>query len=238
LLVSVLLAIALAFVPQAAAKAGPKAKFKVVSASGGESLTFHEESQIAGDGCIGTTSSEVSWAATRPKNLYVFVRYVSAYHRTATVLSTHRETRSFESVPLDGRATVSRSVDYQEVAGCGREPTECPKTTAKAKPFLTGTPNPRGGVYGGVDRIHLPSGLFAGICGSLAQPWAYDAEQALGTPTKFAEAIPRKQLLDRHRKVVKGSVTVKESFGGKSHGATASGAYTGHLKVKLKRLKL
>jgi hypothetical protein len=239
LLVLLTFAIALAFAPQAAAKDGLEAKFKVVSASGSEALSFHEDDAFAdGRSCSGSTSSKVSWESTRPRKLYLTVRFVSAYHRSATVLSTHRETRSFTTVPLAGKATVSRSVDYQETAACGREPTDCPETTAKARPFLTGTPNPNGGVYGGVDRIRLSGEPFNRICGSLAQPWSTDSQTALGTPTKIAEAIPRKQLLDPHRKVVKGSVAVEQSLGGKHRGATASGTYTAHLKVKLKRLKL
>jgi hypothetical protein len=238
LLVSVPFAIVLAFAMPASAKDGLAAKFKVVSASGSESLSFHEESTYRGESCVGNTSSKVSWESTRPRNLYVTVRFVSAYHRTATVLSTTRETRSFTSVPLAGTATVSRSVDYQETANCNGEPTACPETTAKARPFLTGTPNPRGGVYGGVDRIHLRGELYNRICGSLRRPWNDDSEQALGFPKKVAEVIPRKQLLDPHRKVLHGSVTVQEPIGGKHRGANASGTYTGHLKVKLKRLKL
>ena len=54
--VSVGVAVALAFAPSATAKDGLRAKFKVVSASGRASLSFHEESTIRGESCIGTTA--------------------------------------------------------------------------------------------------------------------------------------------------------------------------------------
>jgi hypothetical protein len=231
LLVFVPLAIALAFVPQAAGKVEPKAKFKVLSASGREALSFQED----GEGCVGATSSEVSWESTRPATVYVFVKRVSAFHGQATILSTDRTLQSsFEIVPLVGRATVSRSVSYQETANCQGEPTECPQTTGSAKPFLSGTPDAGGSVNGGLDIIHLPPGL--GDCDRLAYPYTYDARAALGEPEASAFAIPRKRLLDRDRKLVKGSATVEESLGGTRYGVTATGTFTDHLTIKLKRL--
>ena len=50
------MAIALAFVPQAAARPEPKAKFKVVSASGREALSFQEEGTTRhGQRCLAIT---------------------------------------------------------------------------------------------------------------------------------------------------------------------------------------
>jgi hypothetical protein len=73
---------------------------------------------------------------------HVFVKRVSAFHGHATILSTDRTLQSsFEIVPLVGRATVSRSVSYQETANCQGEPTDCPQTTGSAKRFLSGTPD-------------------------------------------------------------------------------------------------
>src|SRR5213079_827289 len=119
------LAIGLTFVPQAAAKLEPEAKFKVLSVSGREALSFQEDGETStGDRCVGTTASEVSWRSTRPETVYVFVKRVSAFHRKATILSTDRVAQSFESVPVVGKATVSRSVSYTETAGCEEEPTD------------------------------------------------------------------------------------------------------------------
>jgi hypothetical protein len=242
------LAIGLAFVPQAAAKLAPEAKFKVQSVSGREALSFQEDGQTStGTRCVGTTSSEVTWRSTRPATVYVFVKRVSAFHRKATILSADRVGQSFESVPVAGKATVARSVSYTETAGCEEEPTNCPETTAPAKPFLTGTAEPSGSVNGGLDIIHLPPGVdrSSGDAGPIAAgivgPFGNAAGFALPSPTVSAFAIPRSRLLDRKRERLKDSVTVKEPLSGTydaADQATASGTYTDHLAIKLKRLKL
>jgi hypothetical protein len=229
---------ALAFAAQAGAKDEPKAKFKVVSATGRQTLSFHEDSKGDFGNCVGSTASEVSWKTTQSRTVYVFVKYSSAFHRNTTILSTDRVGRIFEAVPIAGKATVSRSVDYQETAGCDQKPMDCPQTTSQAKLSLNGTPDAGASLYGGVDSIRLHGPLRNHFCDQLQMPFVYDARQALGTPKKVAFAVPRKQLLDQHRKVVKGSATTNESLGGKYNGATASGTYTDHFKIKLKRLKL
>jgi hypothetical protein len=232
---------ALAFAPQAAAKLEPKAKFKVLSASGREALSFQESGVTSlGDSCVGSSSSQFSWQTTRPKTVYVFVRRVSAFHGRATILSTDRVARSFEFVPLVGKATVSRSVSYTDTAGCEEEPTDCPATTAPAEPFLTGTPEAGGSVNGGLDIIHLP-GSVDSSCARLANPFGNAAGFALPSPRVSAFAIARSRLLDPKRKRVTGSATVKQPLSGTAHGAdqaTASGTYTDHLAITLKRLKL
>jgi hypothetical protein len=227
------LVVGLALAPAAAAKPVPVGKFKVVAASGSESLTFHEEDHFRGRGCVGTTTSEVSWQSTRPKKFYVFVRFLSAYHRRGTILSADRVATSYEYVPLPGNATTSTSVDYQETSDCSGDLTGCPKTTVKSKLGLLGTPNPRGGV-GEV----MPYGI-ADCAGPMpTRPWSGSADYALGKPTRFASAIPRKQLVEGHQKVLKDNVTVRQRLGGKFRGATVSGTWTNSIKLKLKRLKL
>ena len=94
------------------------------------------------------------------------------------------------------KATVSRSVDYQETAGCDQKPVDCPQTTSQAKLSLNGTPDAGASLYGGVDSIRLHGPLRNHFCDQLQMPFVYDARQALGTPKKVAFAVPRKQLLD------------------------------------------
>src|SRR5215213_8281308 len=68
-------AIGLALAPQAAARIAPKAKFRVVSASGVETLSFHEDDgdTSSSDGCVGAAESRVSWRMTRPRTVFVFL---------------------------------------------------------------------------------------------------------------------------------------------------------------------
>jgi hypothetical protein len=243
----VCMAAALTFAPQAAAVGKLKAKFKVVSASGSETLSFHEDGLTSpGERCVGTTTSKVSWRATRAATLYVFVRRVGG--RLRTTLSADRVGEAYEAVPLIGRATVSRSVSYQETAGCQEQPTDCPKTTGLAKPFLTGTPNRRGSVNGGIDVVRLPQGVDpacgAGgpIAAGIVLPFGNAAMRALLPKiTVSAFAVPRGRLLDPRRKRIKDSVTVKEPLSGavdEADQATVSGTYTDHIAITLKRLKL
>ncbi len=65
LLITASLASALSLVPQAAvaAKSDPVAKFKVLSVSGREALTFQEDGEASdGTRCSGTATSEMSAA--------------------------------------------------------------------------------------------------------------------------------------------------------------------------------
>src|SRR4051812_17367208 len=131
----VCMAVTLAFAPQAAAAGKLKGKFKV-SASGRQTLTFHEESSYLGsDGetkrCVGTTTAEASWRTTTPKTVYVFVS--GSGKRARITLSDDRVGQGFEAAHPRGKATVSRTVDYQQTAGCHRPPTACPKATGRAR---------------------------------------------------------------------------------------------------------
>ena len=107
------MAIALMFATQAAARPEPKAKFKVVSASGREALSFQEDGTTStGTRCVGTTESQVTWRLTRRVVVYVFVfRYGG---KPGTSLSTDRvgdgTTRYPSSArrPHRGQSTIRR----------------------------------------------------------------------------------------------------------------------------------
>lgn len=239
------MAAALTFAPQAAAAAKPKAKFKVVSAKGTETLSFREEGLTStGERCVGTTTSKVSWRTTRAKTVYAFVRRGGG----RTTLSADRVSQGYEAVPLIGRATVSRSVSYQETAGCQEQPTVCPKATGPAEPFLAGTSKRRGSVVGGIVAVRLPQGVDPGcgaageIAAGIALPFGNAARRALLPKfTVSAFAVPVGRLLDPRRKRIKDSVTVKEPLSAAvdfADKATVSGTYTDHIAITLKRLKL
>ena len=147
------MAIVLTFAPQATARPEPKAKFKIVSASGREALSFQEDGTTStGTRCVGATESQVRWRMTRPLIVYVFVYRYSG--RPGTSLSTDRIGERYDSVPLIGEATVSRSVDYSETAGCEETPVNCPELTAPAEPFITGTLRGPASVNAGIDIVH------------------------------------------------------------------------------------
>lgn len=241
------MAIALTFATQAAARPEPKAKFKVVSASGRESLSFREEGGTTPrTRCVGTTESQVRWRMTRPLIVYVFVyRYGG---KPGTSLSTDRVGERYDAVPLVGKATTSRSVDYSETQGCDQEPTNCPETTAPAEPFLSGTLHGPKSVNAGIDVVHAPRGFdpgcrgFGGIAFGISPPFGNAALHTLPALTVNAWAVPRRKLLNPSRKRVHDSVTVEQALSGTSDGpgdqATVSGTYTDHLAITLKRLPL
>ena len=238
---------ALAFAPQAVAAGKLKAKFKV-SASGRQTLTFHEESSYLGsDGetkrCVGTTTAEASWRATPRKPIYVFVQ--GSGKRARINLSDDRIGQGFEAAHLSGKATISRTVDYQQTAGCHNPPTACPKATGRATMYLVGTRERRGNVYAGIDEVRLPEGpdiscTVGSIFPGFTEPFG-DAGPLLPRVKGDARALARSRILDPHRKRVKDSDTFKQPFSASDpeHGAaTLSGTYTDHLKISLKRLKL
>ena len=241
------MAIALMFATQAAARPEPKAKFKVVSASGREALSFQEEGETStGTRCVGATESQVTWRLTRPVIVYVFVfRYGG---KPGTSLSADRVGERYESVPLPGEATTSRSVNYSQTDGCDGEPANCPATTAPAEPFLTGTLHGPPSVNAGIDTVHWPRGVDPScrvshpIAAGITLPFGNAAmHELLGQITASAFAVPRRRLLDPRRRRVHDSVTVEQPLSGSydaADKATFSGTYTDHLAITLKRLKL
>jgi hypothetical protein len=243
----VCIAATLAFAPQAAAVGKLKAKFKVVSASGRQTLSFHEESSYLGsDGetkrCVGTTTAEASWRTTPPKTVYVFVS--GSGKRARITLSDDRVGQGFEAAHPRGKATVSRTVDYQETAGCHDPPTACPKATGRATMYLVGTRERLGNVYGGIDKVRLPEGpdlscTVGSIFPGFTEPFG-DAGPLFPRVKGEARVLARSRILDPHRKRVKDSDTFEQPFSASDpeHGATLSGTYTDHLKISLKRLKL
>ncbi|MET0614970.1 MAG: hypothetical protein ABW142_05955 [Thermoleophilaceae bacterium] len=249
----VAIVVALALVPPAAAELQPKAKFRLVSASGREALSFQEEGTASGTTshrCVGTSTSEVRWHTTRPVTLYVYVfRYGG---KPGTSLSTDRTPERYDVTYLPGRATTSRSVNYSETAGCDGEPTNCPETTAPASPFLTGLLHGPMSVNAGIDKVRVPSGFDASCRGAaeiafgVSLPFGNAAMhlvlEAL-SETDSAWAVPRRQLLDPRRKRIHDSVTVEAPVSGTTDPAfadqaTVSGTATDHLEITLKRLKL
>jgi hypothetical protein len=240
------MAIALTFAPQAAARPEPKAKFKIVSASGRESLSFQEDGTTSsGTRCVGSTQSQVSWRMTRPIIVYVFVfRYGG---RPGTSLSTDRVGRRYNAVSLVGKATTSRSVNYSHTDGCEEQPKNCPETTAPAEPFLTGLFHGTNSVNAGIDVVHAPRGFDpscrggAGIAFGISLPFGEAAGDALSEITANARALPRRRLLDPSRRRVHDSVTIEQPVSGTVDGAeqgNVSGTYTDHLAITLKRLEL
>jgi hypothetical protein len=232
----VCMAATLAFAPQAAAVGKLKAKFKVVSASGRQTLTFHEESmEYTGERCVGTTTAEASWRTTPPKTIYVFVG--GSGKRARINLSDDRVGQAFDSARLPGKATVSRTVDYQETAGCHRPPTACPKATGRATLYLVGTRERVGNVYAGIDKVRLPEGpdiscTVGAIFPGFTDPFGSDAVPLFPRVKVYAQALARSRILDPHRNRVKDSDTVKQPF------SASDPAYTDHLAITLKRLKL
>jgi hypothetical protein len=165
--------------------------------------------------------------------VYVFLKYLSAYHRKSIVVSPDRTAVSFDYAPFVPEVTFSRSVSYTETAGCGEKPTNRPRTEERAKGGLTGTPSRRRSLFG-----HLYSVRGAAV----TPPFGSAAQNALPRSKRLAYAMPRSPLLDPKRKRLKDSVTVKEPFSRSWHNfgehATVSGTYTHHLAITLKRLKL
>jgi hypothetical protein len=178
------IAIALTSAPQAAARLEPKAKFKIVSASGREALSFQEDGTTStGTRCVGSTESEVRWRMTKPLTVYVFVyRYGG---RPGTSLSTDRVGKRYDAVPIVGQATMSRAVDYSETAGCDEEPTNCPEATAPAEPFLTGTLHGPTSVNAGIDVVHVPRGFDPSCLGYGGSRSASPHRSATSPCTRF-----------------------------------------------------
>jgi|SRR6185503_1670657 len=247
------MAIALIFVPQAAAKLEPKAKFRLVSASGRESITFQEEGTLSTyeePRCVGSSTSEVRWHTTRPVILYVYVyRYGG---KPGTSLSTDRTPNRYDVSYLPARATTSRTVSYSETAGCQSEPTNCPETTAPASPFLNGLLHGPMSINAGIDEVRVPRGFSESCRGSgsiafgVSLPFGNAAMRLVLddlSKTDSAWAVKRRDLLNPRRKRIHDSVTVEASFSGTrppefADQATVSGTATDHLEITLKRLKL
>jgi hypothetical protein len=247
--------VALAFVPSATAKLQPKAKFRIVSASGREGLSFQEEGTASGTAsprCVGTSTSEVRWRTTRPVTVYVYVfRYGG---KPGTSLSADRSPERYDLVRLPGKATASRSVNYSETAACGGEPTNCPETTVPASPFLTGLLHGPMSVNGGigVNDVNLPHGFDPSCRGAgelafgVSLPFGQAAAHLVLAKLDGADsawAVPRRQLFNPRRKRIHDTVTVETPVSATTDPAFAeqaivSGTYTDHLEITLKRLKL
>ena len=218
---------------QVASAAQPVAKFKVLAASGSETLSFQEQGvDDRGDACNGTTEWTASWRSTRPTKIYVFLKRVKG--KQSAVLSADLDPEKFDLVGLKGEGTVSLSSNYPQSVGCQSEPESCPAATGPAEPFLTGTSDPGGSVNGGVSDIRLPPG--AGAACSTFIPFPRNDEVRFDIRAS-AFVIPRSELVGK-KKRLSGSATATEQVGDSGSQATASGTFTEQLSVTLKRLKL
>jgi hypothetical protein len=234
------LVVPLLLAPQAEAKFLDQAKFKILLLSGAEALTFYEDGEGTFDPetgnyarCTGTTSSRISYRSTRPATAFVFLKRIHGAVRTN--FSPDSDPRNFDTVPMKGEATLSRSVDYQETAGCDAPPSACPVTTVPAAPIVLGTSEPSAGVGSSVTDLPGDSD-----CEGLRPPFGQASRLSLPDPTIFARVIPRAQLFNEKRKRLEGSVFVEEQLIGtydEPNDATASGTYSEEMAVTLKRLK-
>jgi hypothetical protein len=234
-------AILLTLTPAAEAKFLDQAKFKLLSMSGSEAVTFSEDSTTStGSRCVGTTSARIGFRSLERPTVYVFLKQVHGDVRT--ILAPDPDPRNFDLIYLHGEATISRSVSYQETAGCDQQapPTDCPETTVPAEPFILGTAEPSGGVGASGERtFEVPSG-YPEDCDNLTHGFG---SVGVPNPTVSTQAIPRKQLFNEKRARLEDSVAVEEPLA-KTVGppsadtGTASGTYKEELSVELKRLKL
>ncbi len=234
------LVIVLSLASAAEAKFLDQAKFKLLSLSGAEAMTWSEDSTTStGSRCVGTGSMRIGFRSTERTTVYVFLKHVHGDLRT--IVAPDPDPRNFDLVYLDGEATISRSVSYQETAGCDpqRPPMDCPETTVPAEPFIQGTAEPSGGVgASGEGTFEVPPG-YPEDCARLRSGFLI----GLPSPTVFARAFPRSQLFNEKKKRLGGSVAVEEPLAttlGPPYAdtGTASGTYTEELAVELKRLRL
>jgi hypothetical protein len=238
---------ALAFAPQAADAAKLKGKFKVLSASGRQTLTFHEDvTDFSGDRCAGTTTAEASWRARLPKTFYVFQFHSGRSARIG--LSDDRVGQVLDSAHVRAVATVVRTVDYQVTAGCRQPPTPCPGATRRATVYLTGTRERHGGsVFASIVQFAQPQGVDLSCTGfqspvfpGFTDPFGTYERQLFPRIKDAAQALSRRKVIDPHRKRVKDSDTYQLPFSANDpqNAASLSGLYTDHLEISLKRLKL
>ena len=198
--------------------------------------------------CVGTTAAEASWRTTLRKTIYVHAEPGSTRPIRLSVNRSGKDRygQNATTVFLPGEATISRTVDYQETAGCFDAPTPCPKVTVRVQVSLTGTRKRlgNGNVFGGIRKVPeslefscQASTVFPGFI----DPFGSDAVRLFPRTWVTAQALPRSRLLDRRRMRVKDSHFVEQPFSGSSPeygAATLSGNYTDRLAVSLKRLRL
>lgn len=233
------LVLALSLAPAAEAKKFlDQAKFKLLSLSGNTTLTWTEDSTSTGNRrCAGTTISRLSVRSTQQPTLYVFLK---EFHGLRTIVAPDPDFNNLDSVKLAGQARMSRSVDYQETAGCDqRPPAECPEASSNARISGT-TDDPRGGIAWFVEDTWPPG--YPESCTILDNDVPFGGTR-FERPTKFASAIPRKDLFDEKKGRLSGSVSIEEPLAqapsaGASIQGTVTANFTDELSVKLKRLDL
>ena len=240
------------------AKKSPVAKFKLLSVSGTQTHTFHEEqfdsfnydeegAQLRGSTqaptCVGTQSQSIRYHSTKPTKMFVTLRKAHGLH---TLISDKLDPDSgldFLSAP--GQMTLSRSVSYEQTRGCGSEPVECPETTFPAPVLVFGTHDPSRGISPLYDtNLDLPSGLdrscepMPGAGFGPLSPYAAAPDREI----PYLGAIPRSQIFDEKRKRLSGEDSFEFSYEtasdpGYSYQTTVTGTYGETIAVELKRLK-
>jgi hypothetical protein len=240
------------------AKSPDEAAFKLLSASGTQTHTFHEEqfdsfnydedgAQLRGSTqaatCVGTQSQSVRYHSAKPAKMYVFLRRAHGLHTLISDKPNPDSGLDFLSVP--GEMTLSRSVSYEQTRGCGSEPAECPETTFPAPVLVFGTHDPSRGISPLYDtNLDLPSGLdrscepMPGAGFGPLSPYAAAPDREI----PYLGAIPRSQIFDEKRKRLSGEDSFEFSYEtasdpGYSYQTTVTGTYGEAIAVELKRLK-
>jgi hypothetical protein len=239
------------------AKKLPEASFKLISASGTQTHTFHEEEShleyaYGEDGeqlptptsrtgtCVGTQTQNVRYHSTKPTKMYVFLREAHGLH---TLISDKPDPDSgLDYLTVPGEMTLSKSVSYEVTKACP-EPTECPETTFSAPVNVFGNHVPSGGIsplYSA--NFNLPSGLDRS-CEPRRGP-RYGPLSTHAVPPNLEEipgAIPRSELFGK-KKRLSGEDSLEFSYEtttepGNSYETTVTGTYGETIAVELKRLK-
>ena len=238
--VAVLPALILAAPSQA--KKAPVASFKLVSASGAKTQTFHEQTTHAGvASCTGTQSQSIRYRTTRPTKMYVTLREAHGLH--TLVSDTPDPDSGLDYLSAPGEMTLSRSVDYQG-EGCTSSddevpddfgPVACPQTTFPNPVLVFGTHDPSAGLSPAYDtNVDLPPGL-ARECDPLFFP--APPRELL----EFVGAIPRSALFGKKKRLSgedSFATSYEETTGtGGGTQTTVSGTYDESTAVELKRLK-
>jgi hypothetical protein len=217
----------------------PVAKFKLLSMSGRQEVTYSEQdTDSSGDACIGTTQWGLSYRSTKPVKFYVFLRQIE--RRPATVLSTEPKTSKFSIVPVEGEATTFLRRDYSATTSCaGDAEAECPGTPTggTTEVFVDGNFGIRAGSMG--------AGVSGGIPGvdflCEFRPLPLNSSEVEFEDVAFATAISRRQLLGKQKRLEgtgRDEVPLVDTATGPFDDATASGTSTEEISVSLKRLKL
>jgi hypothetical protein len=244
------------------AKKLPEASFKLLSVSGTQAHTFHEETwavrnfdddgnPLPGptrvDTCTGNQSQSIRYRTTKPTKMYVFLRRAHGLHTLVSDKSDPDSGLDFLRAP--GEMTLARSVSYEATQDCESPPVECPEATFPSPVLVFGNHEPSGGITPAYDtNLNLPSGLdrscepypgaHIGPLSPFAMPPDRDLEEILGV-------IPRSEIFNEKRKRLSGKDSFEFPYETTSDPADTpgdfqtrvTGTYRETIAVELKRLK-